>query len=326
YSLPPDSPRLEPLRDDYWAHVNNKDLPAIYPPAAQIIFRIIGNISYNLYSLKLLFILLDVGTVLLLWRLLQLRGRSRLWAYVYAWNPLVVFETAGNGHFDGVMIFFLVLSLLWIEQGRWALSALALALGALIKMVPLALLPYYFWKNPRRSHWLLLVPVVIALGYLPFLSAGKDLFFALHQYVTRWRHNDFIFTILHESVFQNLDTTKLVLSVILALYAAYLWGGRREPIAAGLPLFGLAILFSPIVHPWYLLVLVPFLCFRPDAGFLVFTATVVLSYANLPAYHATGYWEENLIAKSVEYFSVFAIWVGLFVHRIAGRRAANPNP
>src|SRR5258708_7761239 len=40
YRYAPDAPELAQLRDDNWARINNRNLPTIYPPAAELAFRL----------------------------------------------------------------------------------------------------------------------------------------------------------------------------------------------------------------------------------------------------------------------------------------------
>jgi hypothetical protein len=63
---------------------------------------------------------------------------------LFAWNPLILFETAGNGHNDMVMIAWMLAAMYLLARGgRWALFAPAALMGAtLVKFVPgLLLLP-----------------------------------------------------------------------------------------------------------------------------------------------------------------------------------------
>jgi hypothetical protein len=87
---------------------------------------------------------------------------------LFAWNPLVLWETAGNGHNDMVMVAFMLLALYLLARGgRMALLApAALALAALCKFVPALLLPALLaaiWQ--LRTH---------NLSITPFREEGDD--------------------------------------------------------------------------------------------------------------------------------------------------------
>jgi hypothetical protein len=59
----------------------------------------------------------------------------------YAWNPLVLFEVAGNGHNDAVVVMFMLAGVYALVLARrWAVLP-ALAAGALTKFVPVLLVP-----------------------------------------------------------------------------------------------------------------------------------------------------------------------------------------
>jgi hypothetical protein len=58
-----------------------------------------------------------------------------------AWNPLVLFETLGQGHNDVAMVFWVLACAGCLALGRRTLAVLALVVGALVKFVPVLLLP-----------------------------------------------------------------------------------------------------------------------------------------------------------------------------------------
>jgi tetratricopeptide (TPR) repeat protein len=99
----------------------------------------------TLLVLKGIVILAEVGTTPLIWATLgRLRPADRLaGALLYAWNPLLLIESAEAGHNDVVMAFFLVLSLFLWFRSRRTLSIGALVLAALVKYVAVLLLPLY---------------------------------------------------------------------------------------------------------------------------------------------------------------------------------------
>ncbi len=71
----------------------------------------------------------------------------------FAWNPLVLFEVAGNGHNDSVMITFVLLAIYLFVRGRriWVLPALMA--GVLTKFIPVLLVPIAvaaLWRDRLR--------------------------------------------------------------------------------------------------------------------------------------------------------------------------------
>jgi alpha-1,6-mannosyltransferase len=58
-----------------------------------------------------------------------------------AWNPIILYETLGHGHNDIAMVFWILLSVWLLLSERYTLAILALLVGALIKYIPLLMLP-----------------------------------------------------------------------------------------------------------------------------------------------------------------------------------------
>jgi hypothetical protein len=62
-----------------------------------------------------------------------------------AWNPMLLYETWGNGHNDVAMAFWFLLAAWWIARRRYTLAALSLLVGALMKFLPILLVPAVLW-------------------------------------------------------------------------------------------------------------------------------------------------------------------------------------
>ncbi len=66
------------------------------------------------------------------------------------WNPIMLYETWGNGHNDAAMLFFILLAAWWMLRRHYTLANLALVAGALIKFIPALLIPaavVLAWRN-----------------------------------------------------------------------------------------------------------------------------------------------------------------------------------
>jgi hypothetical protein len=93
------------------------------------------------------------------------------------WNPLLLFETAGNGHNDVAMVFFVLLALVLEQRERHLPPVLALTVSALFKFVSLLLLPplvlyiaMNFGAQTRREliQALGLSVALVGAAYCPF--------------------------------------------------------------------------------------------------------------------------------------------------------------
>ncbi|MGH9750093.1 MAG: hypothetical protein ACRD6R_09240, partial [Candidatus Polarisedimenticolia bacterium] len=132
----PADPALLPLRDDLYARLEHRDVPTIYPPAAQALFAAGGACGRSATALKALFVGADLLGMVLIARLLRLRGLPPLRLLLYAWNPLVVIEVAWSGHLEPAALACALAGTAAIIQKRPIRGALALALAGLVKLLP----------------------------------------------------------------------------------------------------------------------------------------------------------------------------------------------
>jgi hypothetical protein len=294
YREAPTSPKLAALRDWVWQGVDFKQVPAAYPPVAQYVFAIAGRIpAGRIVTLKLILAAFDIGTVLLLPGLMLGLRRPPIWALLYAWHPLIVGEVVARGHLDSVGIFFLVLAirlLLVQTSGHRALTGAALAAGTLAKGYAIITLPFFLRAARSHRHWLALGFLGMAIAaYLPFASAGRDLFTGIALYSTKWTGYGAVFPLADWSVSHctaaHLETARRIcgLAVLGWLAVLLLKQSRDSSVNSTLECCFLALagfyVLSPVLYPWYLSWTVPFLCFRPRPGWMILTGTVFIFYA-----------------------------------------------
>ena len=119
------------------------------PPMAQVIFAAIGQTWSSLQMVKIVMAGFEAITIAALVLLLRRAALPAAGVLVYAWNPLPLWEYAGNGHIDAASIAFMALAMLAASgrRRRWAGAVLGLAI--LCKLLPAAVFPA-FW---RRWDW-----------------------------------------------------------------------------------------------------------------------------------------------------------------------------
>jgi len=310
YSLAPDDPTLEHLRDDNWEKINHRQLKTIYPPLSQMLFLVLAATGAGPVGFKLALGLIDFAVVLALARLLRTLGLPRDRLILYAWNPLAVMETAGSGHVEPLGVVFVLLAAAWIIDRRPGLSTLALAGAVHVKLLPLALIPGYL-RRYRLREILLLVAILVALA-LPYALTGPAVGSGLFAYAEHWEFNSSVYAGVRGllGAVDSGDTLKPFIGwlkelpgagwiswdlvyrlawpdplarVIVAL-AALIWivhltfrPGLDAARESFLVLAGLIVL-SPTVHPWYVLWVLPFAAAYLSWPWLIFGALVVLTY------------------------------------------------
>ena len=115
------------------------------------------NNEANSYIFKSLALLSHLINCVLIWALLgNLAPTRRLGGTIlYAWNPLVLIELAGNGHNEGFLICFLLMTTLLIIQQKgwwydfWAMVFLGFAIS--INFITLLLAPIVICFSVRRK-------------------------------------------------------------------------------------------------------------------------------------------------------------------------------
>ena len=287
FSSVPEDTTFASLRDGDYGRVVYRNMPAIYPPLAQGAFALAAIAHPGPFALKVLFSLFDIGTALVLLRLLRRRGLPEATVLLFAWNPLVIVETAHSGHVDAMAAFFLVLGLALWESGRRVWAGIVLGLSALVKYLALASLP---WLVRRRYLAVAIVlAAVVVVGYIPFWNAGAKLFASLRLYTATWYFNGPPFFVLSSFLGSQDLARRLLLGggATFVLVAAM----RERDLARFLYLVvGCALVVSPTVYPWYLLWIAPFFALYRNRAWIAFSALVMLSYAVWTYYGDTGAW------------------------------------
>ena len=342
YLHAPEAPTLSGLRDQLYPGINHKQIRTIYPPVAQLFFASVCLIGADPLLMRIALVACEVAMLLVLLKLLALRGLSGDRLLLYAWNPLAVLEIAGSGHIDALAVSLMVGALYLLLRGRTQAGAAALGTAVLAKLVPLLAVPV-FWRHmgcraaSLRAAWLapqgrlamLWFPLVLVGGYGLYASAGAGfLVDGLRVYLMKWRFNDGIYTLVYELLREPgtawddeaIERARLLCALALAAVAIVALVRVRDPLRATFILLGAHLLLSPTVHPWYLLWVLPFLPFFPNLAWLYLSAAALLAYEVLDGFHATALWRELAWVRWAEYGPFYALLVLPTLARRARRR------
>lgn len=291
FQYAPADPATLPYRTEYWSKINFPDVPTIYPPTLQYIFYLTQwLIPASVVGMKIVFVLFDLGTVLLLIRLLQTLSLPKEWVLIYAWSPLVIKEIANSGHADSISAFFLTATLLMTTNKKIVFSAVVMALFVLTKYFGVLLLPL-FWR-PWKWRGYAVFAGTILLMYAPFLSWDINLFEGFLTFSREWRFNSGLFMLIEDTLIDlhlvgyfNADaiTRNVMFSVILCVVAWQSWKtffhySNQQMIRSIFIIMGTLLLCSPVINVWYLVWFIPLLCIQPNRAWILFTALIFLSY------------------------------------------------
>ncbi len=124
-------------------------------------------------GLKFLVVLFYVASIPLVWMVLERVRPDDAFAgtLLYAWNPVLLYEGAGNGHMDLVMMFYVLAAWCALTLQRDWLVLPLLVLSVLAKFVTLLLVPpvlwYFIWRTSGRKR----IALLVGSGAFAFLLA-----------------------------------------------------------------------------------------------------------------------------------------------------------
>lgn len=272
-------------------------LPAVLAGGSSLMRNIIA-----FKALSFAFELISLALIVLIVRRID-RRRIAAAVVCFGWNPLVLWETAGNGHNDIVMMAFALLAVLLLLTRHWPLAFFALACSVLVKYVSLVLLPVFIlWilYRERRSAVLPLISSLAASAvfalvvFLPFW-AGVRTFAQLGARKSQ------VFLSLASALMgtwgENVPNTPEVVRVeraltlaFVVLYAVALLRLRRGPASlirvCVEVLFLLLLLMTWWFWPWYVIWGLALAALLPASAharlFVLFSATAMLIYVSSP--------------------------------------------
>lgn len=264
-----------------WIHtpltrrMNNPDVPSPYPPVAQLYFRAVTALHESPEALKISLVVCEGLLVLVMWKWLVLRGMDPSWVLAYAWHPIATLEISRNGHFDVLGALLISLSALALRRGRRAGAATWFALAVGTKLLPVVLAPLY-WKRVRPRDALLGVSVLLTVS-VPFARGGVPAPGSIPDVIDRFRFNAPLFEWGTAAV-GAWGAATLALAVGLAVsVGCRRWDAVHTPAVWAWPLAA-ALAFSPLVYPWYLLWLLPFLTSAAVLPLTVWSLSIIPTY------------------------------------------------
>jgi hypothetical protein len=275
YLVVPSDPAAQSLHTAETRNLNNPDLPSPYPAGAQLFFRAVTAIEESTFALKVAFVVCELAIVLCLLDTLRCTGQGAHLVLVFAWNPLLAIEVAGSGHIDIFGTLLLVVSAAALVK-RWrATAAIGLALAIAVKFLPIVLLPIY-WKRVRIRD-AAVAAAILALLYVPFLNHGRIPIGSLGTYVQTFRFNGPVFATL-----ALLAPPQLLagLAVLVGLVTAMWLRSARPELSLDSFAWPMAacLLCAPVVFPWYLLSLLPFLISASTLLIILWTVSIIPTY------------------------------------------------
>ena len=324
YRYPPAAAELKNLRDvKIYPNINRKDYPTIYPAGAQIFFRLsYALVGSSVQGFKSLMVFFDILTLLGLTALLKVHGFEPNRLILYAWSPLAIFEVAYSGHLEGITVFLMVAALLLHALHRKGPAVVMLALTGAVKLYP-ALLMAAILNRGARIRGLILFGVTIGLLYLPYLAVGSKISGFLPIYL-KSPYESFnvglkylIMRLIPGLDYYFLSQLFMVVLAAAGIFIFFKTKHRDQVMWYAFILTGLLMILMPSsLHPWYVVLIIPFLTFYPSPAWIIFTCTVTLSYLK----YVTVQGIMPVWVLHTEYLPLFALLAaGFFLSKANGK-------
>jgi alpha-1,6-mannosyltransferase len=293
-----------------------------YPPINQYIFAIsaaVGgeSILVSAISLRVFIIAADIGIYYFGRKILRYFDKDPNAIFCFFLNPLVIIELTGNLHFEGVMLFFLIVGLYYLISFRWIIAAIFIALSISLKLIPLLFLPI-FWKYLGLKKGFLFSSLVVIFNlffFFPFVDI--NLISSYSQTIALWfinfEFNAGFYYLIREIGFYYFGFNGILffgpliafVSFILALFFGF---GRKnktitDVILNAFFLLTFYFLISTTVHPWYVVSLIVLSVFTRFRFSVVWSYLIIVSYC---AYSVFPF-HEDLALITAEYALVLLV-------------------
>ena len=313
---------VPPPFEEILSRINFPELPTIYGPVCELVFLLSYWISPGeLWPMKLLFLAADLGLLWVLWKLLGPAAGLVL----YAWSPLLLKEIAFTSHTDVLAAFLLFAGMERMAARRHGFGAGLFGLAVAARFFVILLIPALLWRQ-RARIWAIFTAVLLAM-YLPFAVRGSSDAASMITFASGWEFNSFAFAILGAWI-GGIGGRIACAALFLAFYV---WWFRKNAGTArvrGDLLLAALFLISPVVNPWYLVLLVPFLALHPTIWGITAVTTVLLAYCTAANLQITGMGGFNhpWWVRPLEIIPVLLAWAISFVleRRVAMRLQAAP--
>ena len=254
---------------------------------------------------KLPVLLADLGIVMLAWVASDKRSAPHA-AWLFALHPVSILVTSFHGQFDSIMLFFVLLSLRFLQASRFDASALSLSAAIATKSFPVLLLPIFVLSAGRaralRFVLLALLPVLLILA--PYAIAdpvalARELLgyggVADFGWLGAWRGLRWLATggLARSEASHWPVSVAMAKAFFLAAYVAGVWAiatrrWRWPAATATLALFLCFLVFYGAISAQYLLWPVPFGALLPTAAFAAYSVAATAALVGFYLFLAPG--------------------------------------
>ena len=310
YIYMPNDPKLSFLHSNILpAKVNFPDMKTIYFPLSQWLFYVGYLLSgESIWGYKLLLFITELITIYSMYILLEQSKIETKYLLFYVLCPLPIIQFAIDAHLDGLGFPLLLLSFFFYLKEREIVAAILLGLSLSIKPVGLVFIPILFLREKGIANKLKvsIIPLLtFFVQFLPYIFKANP-FESFIIYTENWTFNGFVFDILN-FFFQDNQRTRFICGLLLLISLIPLYFSKKS-IPDKIYYSALfMMIFSPVVHPWYIAWIAVLLPLTQKWSGIFYTALGSLTVFTVLNYQLNGIWKEYWTALFIEYLPVIIL-------------------
>ena len=282
--------------DSIYQGINHKEIPSIYPPLSMVVFRGLSTVFYNVFETpeailrgyKLFFIFCDLVLMILLMSLVKSWDRPIHWLALYAWNPLVILYGAGEGHIDVLHALFVVALAVCFNKKNEnaALGFFFLGCAVMTKYYAVILLPFLVNQKNIKQVFYGCIPLSLFALYW-----DVRLVETLSTFTLQMHYND---VIAHWFRYLLPETmVSIIMALVFGLGMLWIWALKQGDLNRSITLcFMWFLLCLSTLHPWYLIIIVPFLIYSPSRAWFILLVSMGCNFWTYHDLQQTGQWHE----------------------------------
>ena len=307
--------------------INHPQFYTCYPPLMQAVFAFAAffagkSVFTAIILIKLIVAISDCLAILYLVKILKKLEFSPSLVILYALNPLVIIEGAGNAHFEVMQVALMCVSFYYLLLYKNTIAAVFWGFAIITKLLPLLLLPIIVRTlGVKKGIAFSAISMLIAsISFLPFVSVASINAFSksLNLYFQNFEFNASVYYVAREigwwlKGYNYISFIGPFLMVVFLFIYALIFFVKRKMLLSQFALYALIILslyyfFATTVHPWYIINLLPFALIANKKYAFVWMGIAFLSYN---AYGNINF-KENFYLVAIEYLVVMVAMVYSF--------------
>lgn len=322
YITAPNSPDVEALRAIWPTPEEHADYATLYPPGALLLFGLSAKAGpvFGFWIWKVFASLALIASYIIGYKLLELRGALKHLPLLVL-NPLLYLETAIGVHIDIFSVLGIIAALYALERKYFKYAGLFIGIAATIKFLPALIAgPLLFYLRAKAALTLFIAAALSwYLIYLGAFHLGYQPLGLLPEFFEKWSGGAPFYPAVEavENWLGLQSQGKLIFKALLAVtgFSVSAWLAYRRYIIAAMALsLSVPLLLSPVLFPWYIIVLIPLLALRPSASLLLPLGVISFFYVVLDKWVSQNIWDlppwpAELLAGSLV---LGLIWDGLF--------------